>query len=334
MMFFRNPEIRRSVWLWAAAAVVLTAAACLMGWQAGIGTLTACLVLIALHFAVTRRRYDRIADLSREIDRVLHGGGRAELERFREGELAILQNELQKMTVRLQQQNEALTREKGYLADAMADLSHQIRTPLTSLRLVASLLSEENLPEERRLELVRELHGLLGRMDWLIETLLKLSRLDAGTVQMASEPVPVSQLISMAAGPLAVPMELRDQRLTVQVGEETYEGDLHWSVEALGNVLKNCMEHTPEGGEIRVRAKKTPIFTEIVVSDNGPGIDREDLPHLFERFYKGKNASASSVGIGLALAHRIVAEQNGTLSAGNGRHGGAEFTLRFYHRTV
>lgn len=333
--FFRNPEIRRSLLLWIAVTVVLALLAALWSIAAAVGVTAAGILLGLFHFLETRRRYRRIAGLSREIDRVLHGAARDQLDRYREGELAILHNELSKMTIRLQQQTEALALDKRFLADAMADLSHQLRTPLTSLRLVASMLSGEELSEDRRLELLRELHSLLGRLDWLIETMLKLSRLDAGTVILASEPVDAARLVQEAAAPLAVPMDLRDLRLHIQVEDgASFMGDLAWTEEALSNVLKNCMEHTPPGGEIRVEVRTTPIYTEFDVEDTGPGIDPEDLPHLFERFYKGRDATPTSVGIGLALAQQIVTRQNGTIRASNGRGGGAKFTIRFYSETV
>ena len=335
MMLFRNPEIRRSLYLWIGATVLLILLAALWSPAAAAGAAAAGILLGLFHFLETRRRYNRLAGLSREIDRVLHGAARDQLDRYREGELAILHNELSKMTIRLQQQADALSRDKRFLSDSLADLSHQLRTPLTSLRLVASMLSGEDLTEDRRLELLRELHSLLGRLDWLIETMLKLSRLDAGTVQMAAEPVDAARLVREAAAPLAVPMDLRDLRLRVQVEEgASFLGDLSWSEEALGNVLKNCMEHTPPGGEIRVTVRTTPIYTELLVEDDGPGIDPQDLPHLFERFYKGRDASPSSIGIGLALAQRIVTLQNGTIRAANCRGGGARFTIRFYSETV
>ena len=333
--FFRNPEIRRSLLRWIAVTAVLALLGSLWSWQTAAWAAMTGILLGVVHFLETRRRYNRLAGLSREIDRVLHGASRDQLDRYQEGELAILHNELSKMTIRLQNQAEALAADKRFLSDAMADLSHQLRTPLTSLRLVVSMLSDENVDEDRRLELLRELHSLLGRLDWLIETMLKLSRLDAGTVVMAAEPVDAARLVREASAPLAVPMDLRDLRLRVQVEDgASFTGDLAWSVEALGNVLKNCMEHTPPGGEIRVTVRTTPIFTEFAVEDDGPGIDPADLPHLFERFYKGRDASPASVGIGLALAQKIVSLQNGTIRAANGRSGGARFIFRFYTGTV
>ena len=160
-------------------------------------------------------------------------------------------------------------------------------------------------------------------------------RLDAGTAKLAHDRVSVQELIRRAAEPLLIPIELRAQTLSVCCPEETaFTGDLQWSVEAVGNILKNCMEHTPEGGEITATAVENAIYTELRIADNGPGIDQEDLPHLFERFYKGRNAGEQSVGIGLALARMIVEEQNGALKAENLRSGGAAFTIRFYKGTV
>lgn len=333
-LFFRNPEIRRSLRLWLLADAAAVGAGWLLDRRFGVWTAAVCLALTLLHFGSTCRRYRALSELSREIDRILHDSARFDLAQFQEGELAILHSEIYKMTVRLREQADALRRDKTYLADSIADISHQIRTPLTSLHLVASFLAEEDLEEARRLALVREFRELLGWIDWLIDALLKISRLDAGTVRMARRPVTAAQLIRRAAEPLAIPMDLRGQRLTVCAGGEQFVGDLDWSAEAVENILKNCMEHTPEGGEIRVSARQTPIFMELAITDSGPGIDPEDLPHLFERFYRGKDAGSGSVGIGLALARMILTAQNGTVKADRAKEGGAEFIVRFYSSTV
>ena len=130
-----------------------------------------------------------------------------------------------------------------------------------------------------------------------------------------------------------MPMELRDIAFYTE-SQGYFYGDMEWTCEALGNVLKNCMEHTPAGGEIRITAQENPLYTQIVVGDNGPGIAPEDLPHIFQRFYRGKNASGSGFGVGLALARTIVISQNGTIKAENNSRGGARFTIRFYKGAV
>lgn len=330
----KNKELLRELASYGAAAVVLAGLAAL--WEPAAGLLVlasgAVFLLLNLHFA--RRRYRAMAELSLRIDRVLHGHDSALITEHEEGELSILESEVKKMTVRLKESADLLRAEKAGLSRAMEDIFHQIRTPLTALNIEAALLAEEELPYERRVRLTREVRRQLQRVEWLVEALLKMSRIDAGTVEFSRDTVAVRELVEKAAEPLSIPMELRDQRLELAVEGETYAGDLAWSAEALGNVLKNCMEHTPAGGTISVSAEETALYTQITVQDDGPGFVKEDIPHLFERFYKGKDAGADSIGIGLALARMIVAEQGGTITADNLSEDGARFVIRFYKSVI
>lgn len=150
---------------------------------------------------------------------------------------------------------------------------------------------------------------------------------------MAKGDITVKSLINRASEPLAILMDLRNQRLTVQCADESFTGDLVWTAEALGNILKNCMEHTPDSGTITVTAEETALFTQITVEDTGPGFSEKDIPHLFERFYKGDNASESSYGIGLALARMVITAQNGTIQAMN-TDSGAKFVIKFYKQVI
>jgi signal transduction histidine kinase len=334
MDILRNPEVRKSLSL----HIVLTVISCLgffIGIYYGLLALTVCLVFDAVHFTSLRTRYKKISGLSMEIDRILHGNEPLDFNAYREGELAILGSEIYKMTVRMREQADALQNDKTYLVDSIADISHQIRTPLTSVNLIISLLQDPDMVEQRRLDLMQEMVRLLSRVDWLISSLLKMSKIDAGTAGLQSETVSVAELIRRASEPIAIPMELRNQQLFVNIiGDVTYTGDLAWSVEAVGNILKNCMEHTPSGGAVEVSASENAMYTEIVIRDNGCGIDKADLPYLFERFYRGRDAADQSVGIGLALSRMIVVEQNGTIKAENGKDGGAVFIVRFYKSIV
>lgn len=334
MEFFRNPEIRRELALFAALMAAFAAAGFLAFGAAGWLVLGAGLALSATHFAAAAVRYRRIRTLSRDIDAVLHGSDAVRFGDLQEGELAVLQSEIQKMTIRLRDAADNLQKEKTFLTDSIADISHQLRTPLTSINLIVTMLAADAVSDARRMELTRELKMLLGRIDWMVESLLKMSKIDAGTALFQRGTVQVSALVRAAAEPLAVPIDVRGQRLVCEIGAETFCGDLAWTTEAVGNILKNCMEHTPEGGTITVTACETAIFTELTVRDTGSGIDPDDLPHLFERFYKGKNASETSFGIGLALARMIVTAQGGAIKAANAPGGGAVFTVRFYKSTV
>lgn len=289
-------------------------------------------VSAAVYLVSARRRYRALADMSQDIDRVLHGLDSQTIAACDEGELAILSSEIRKMTVRLRQAADSQHRERMQLADAMADISHQLRTPLTAINLTLSMLGREGLPEQERRALLQELRRLVTRMEWLVETLLKMSRIDAGAVSFREESCRAADIIQRAVQPLAVPMELRGITLETAAGEECFTGDAAWSAEALGNVLKNCMEHA--ASYIRVSARETALFTEITVQDDGPGFRAEDLPRLFERFYRGKDAAPASVGIGLALTRMVLSAQNGTIRADNACPGGALFTLRWYRSTV
>ena len=286
-------------------------------------------ILEALLF--TLWRYDQIRKLASYLRCVSAGERSLDIRDNREGELSILKSEIYKVTLMLSEQAELLRAEKGTLSDALSDISHQVKTPLTSLYVMTDLLAEDDLPEEKRLEFHRKIHTQLERIEWLVSALLKIAKLDAGTVAFRRENLSMQELLRQATAPVEIPMELRGQTLQIK-GRETTRlmGDLNWTSEALLNILKNCVEHTPCGGEITIHYEDNPIYTLIRVEDNGPGIAQEDLPYLFNRFYKGKHAGEESVGIGLAMARSILEAQGGTVTAQNRREGGARFDVKLY----
>lgn len=333
MKLFRNPEIKRTLVLYAVVSVLAAIAAFTWEFRFGFFVLLICGVFLFIYLFTTNRRYERISELAADINKILHGDSHVFLEKYSEGELGILQSEVYKMTVRLREQQQKLEDDKVYLADSLADISHQIRTPLTSVNLLLSLLSGEDITDERRQELFQELNGLLFRMEWLITTLLKISKLDAGTVSLKTENISLEGLIQKSIEPLLIPIELREQELKV-TAQGMFQGDILWTCEAIANIVKNCMEHTPDGGRIDITAVENVLYSEIIISDNGNGIAAEDLPHIFERFYKGKDSDDKSFGIGLFLARMIITSQNGTVKAENNMQGGAKFTVRFYKGTV
>ena len=332
-MFFHNKELQRGLWLLVAIAVIMTMVGFCISPICGYLVLLVCILISGVHLFTEFYRYRRLQKLSNYLDYLLISGIPLPIREYEEGELSILANQIQKITLRLTEAAETVKADKVYLADSLADISHQLRTPLTAMNLTATMLRSKELSHERRIELVRELQGLLTRTDWLVESLLKLSKLDAGTVVLAKGDITVKSLINRASEPLAIPMDLRNQRLTVQCADESFTGNLVWTAEALGNILKNCMEHTPDGGTITVTAEETALFTQITVEDTGPGFSEKDIPHLFERFYKGVNASESSYGIGLALARMVITAQNGTIQAMN-TDSGAKFVIKFYKQVI
>ena len=292
-------------------------------------------LLILLVLAIdARKRYNAMEQLSTELDEILHDNSRFLITECEEGELAILSSSIRKMTLKLKEQASNLTDEKKVLTDAIADIFHQMRTPLTSMRLSCSMLSEEDLPYEERIRFVRGIKKQLERMQWLVETLLKMSKIEAGTVTFKRERLDAKELVQKACEPLLIPLELRDIKLQITTNDAGLTGDMDWLAEAVGNIVKNCMEHTPKGGQISINAEENAIYTVLTIEDTGKGFDKNDIAHIFERFYKGKNSGSESVGIGLALCRTIITGLDGTIKAENGKNGGARFEIRFYKNVV
>lgn len=331
----RNGELVRSLLFGIGIAAAGAAAGYFLPEYAYLVCLLFCLAEIAVFAGYTMRRYRQMEKLSDYLKRIGRGDYSLDIRDNVEGELSILKNEIYKVTTRLREQAEYNVREKYYLADALSDISHQLKTPLTSMMVMTDLLKEEGLPPDKREEFTDTIRAQLIRIEWLVTSLLKLSRLDAGTIVLESRPVPAAEVIGRAAQHLLIPMELKGIEFEVQ-GEEnvTFPGDLSWSAEAFANILKNCMEHTPSGGRIRVMYEENHLYTVISVEDNGEGIAAEDLPHIFERFYKGKNAGADSVGIGLAMAYEIFAKEQGKIDVTSKEGEGTRFRVKFYKGVV
>lgn len=335
MKLLQNPEVRRPVRIYCLFTVLVTAFGFLLSPVCGLFALVICAVSLLFFLLITGRRYRRIEELTRQLNTVLHFGSILEPGQEQEGELSILSTEIYKLTLRLQEQAEVLRRDKLYLRDSLADLSHQLRTPLTSMQLIASRLNRPELSQEEKLLLVLELKKLLSQTEWLVSALLKLSQLESGTVPFQNQRVSLVKLTETALAPLQVQLELKGLTLQMDISPEAgFQGDLLWSAQALGNVLKNCVEHTPEGGTITVTGTENQLYTQITVGDTGPGIATEELPHIFERFYRGSARTQHGFGIGLALAKLILERQNGTIRAGNADAGGALFELRYYKGAV
>lgn len=336
MAFFRNREIKKLIIIFVFLTMAATVTAYVTcGKTAGIIVLVTALCGCAVALTESYIRYRKIASFSDDIDQILGGNYKIKLSDYEEGELAILQNELGKLVERLKEQADGLNADKKFLEDSIADISHQIRTPLTSINLIVTMLGREELSQDKRREMLSELKKLLSHTDWLVVTLLKMSKIDAGTVIFNKDNVDLDTLLHNAVEPVQIPADIRNISINTLYSDNIrFRCDQLWTCEALTNIIKNCMEHTADNGTITIDACDNPLYTEIVIRDNGSGIDKDDLPHIFERFYKGKNSSSQSYGIGLALTRMILAAQNGTVRADNLLDGGAKFTIRIYKGTI
>lgn len=316
-----------------AAGVLLVGgslAVCVVG-NLRAGILTACLgvMLSLIYFLDLRRRSKRLQELNRYLALVCAGKYELEVAENTEGELSILQNNLYKVIVLLQTQNERLKKDKMFLRDSLADISHQLKTPLTSMTVMMDLLKEEKNPERQR-EFIGIMEGQQEKMNWLVSTLLKLSRLDAGTVAFHLESLPLRELLSESIKPFLLTMDLQNIRCVMEMEDAMVTVDRVWSGEGFGNIIKNCVEHMENGGTLSFRTFSSTLYDAVLIKDDGCGIAREDLPHIFERFYRGYGAGTNSVGIGLALAKTIFEREHGEVFVKSEPGKGTEFEVRFY----
>lgn len=335
----------------AASMVTSGASAASAALFAAICTFVTGLIVTVIFIILTNRRYHALAKMAANLDRVLAGERDIRLRDMSEGELAILSSEIDKVIARLNLTVDELQAEKLALSDALADISHQLKTPLTSIAISTELIRDRlsaRGDSEDLVERLRLIQTLQARVEDLVSALLKLARIDAGVIKLVCGAVDARELVRKSFEPLAIAFDIADVRFSADVQDgASYEGDLTWSVEALENILKNCMEHTPAGGCVSVRVTEDVLACRIRIEDTGPGIAESDLPHIFERFYRGsRDASAApsevnpaGVGIGLALSKSLVTAQGGTLTAENlrdenGNITGAAFNLVFFKAVV
>ncbi|WP_025025919.1 sensor histidine kinase [Caldalkalibacillus mannanilyticus] len=332
----RNKEIQVFILIMCFITIVATVfAAALFSFQAALLLLVTAALLIGCSLVFTKWRYNEMNKLSSYLRQITSGDYSLDVRDNREGELSILKNDIYKVTLMLSEHSSLLQKEKNQLTNAISDISHQLKTPLTSMLVMVDLLRNPELNAGKRAEFTHNIRIQLERIEWLVSSLLKLSKIDAGSVHFKREKIVVEQLIQKAIEPLLIPMEIKSITLRVEgKNDDSFMGDLNWTTEALINILKNAVEHTPEGGEITISFAENTLFTEINLSDNGKGIPKEDLPYIFKRFYKGKNAYEESVGIGLAMAHSIITNQRGALHVKSEQGRGTQFSLKFYKQII
>lgn len=334
MQHFRNKEAKQYILIIIVIAVVMTIISFLLNIWAGLMVMITVLLLCLVFQIFTLRRYKNIKSLSEYLRSVSSGDYSMDIRDNTEGELSILKNEIYKVTLMLTEYNELLQYDKVLLSNQMAEISHQLKTPLTSMMMMVDLLQDEKLPADKRYEFTSLVNSQLERIDWLVASLLKMSKLDAGVVKMKKDAISAAGLIESVLQPFLIPMEIKDISYAKEVDNLEIVCDEMWTREALINILKNCIEHTPEGGNISLSVKDNVLYSEIIISDNGSGIRREDLPHIFTRFYRGQNASSDSVGIGLAMSYSIIKKQQGDIQVKSESGKGSSFVIRLYKSVI
>lgn len=282
--------------------------------------------LLLLLILLIRRKYrQRIKGLTGYLEQVNRDNGNSVLSR-KEDDFSMLEDEIYKTVTQLRQMKETAERERKSLADNLADISHQIKTPVAAVSLMTQLLEEEGSSSY-----AERIRRHLKHLEQLVEALLTLSRIDAGTLQLSKSQVDIYTMLQLSLDSLDTAIQQKQIRVILPNHPEvTYTGDLEWSMEAFINIIKDCIEHIPYGGIIKADYERNPLYTQIRIEDNGPGFPDKDLPHIFERFYRGENTSGTGAGIGLSLSKAIIELQNGIIHSGNLQNGGAVFIVRFY----
>ncbi|QJA10203.1 HAMP domain-containing histidine kinase [Romboutsia sp. CE17] len=290
-------------------------------------------MIFALVIYYLKKIYNDIKDMTDYVYNSSEGRNFEMNNKNQEGQIGLLKTELLKMTTVLKEKVELLNKEKIFLNDTISDISHQLRTPMTSLIILNDLMYED-IPKETKIEFLDKIKSQLKRMEWLIKSMLKLSKLEAKVIDFKNEKVNINELIKRSLQPNLIPIELKNIDLSINGDKNIYYiGDINWSTEALVNVIKNCVEHTPKGGKLQINYDQNPLYSEIVIKDSGEGIDKNDLPNIFKRFYKGKSSTKEdSVGIGLAMAKSIIESQNGDIYVKSEKNKGAEFHI-ILHKT-
>lgn len=329
--FLRNPEIKKML-LWHGLLLLMLLIFCaVFKAQYFYFCLILSLLWNLLFLFFQYQRYQKLISLNDQLNQILLLQKTMKLDEYKEGELSILATNIEKLLLQLQDQRNLLLKDKQYLADSLADISHQFRTPLASLQLLIKNFQKETNPQTRQ-NLLHKIYRNLDRMNRLIENLLVLSKLDAGTLKMNRRKIAIEDLLQKVISSLEVNLELKNIKLQVK-STGTLICDEFWLGEALINVLKNSIEHTPNNGQIAIVCTENPLYTEILIQDSGTGFLEKDLPYIFNRFYRGENADPNSIGIGLALAKQIIQANYGEIKAGNHQQG-AYFQIRFYEQII
>ena len=292
--------------------------------------LISALLLFIINFIYIKSIYKKIAKIDKYMNNILNDDYSINIKDYCEGDISNLKNDIYKMTIKLKEQSELLIKEKKYLEETLQDISHQIKTPLTSMYMINDILTNEK-DENIKKEFLIKNKNQIERIEWLVTSLLKLSRLDSGTVKLKKEKINLKELIDKSIEPINVLLELRNIKLTKNIIDVNLVVDINWTVEALLNVIKNACEHTVD--KIEIVGSTNPLYTEIKIIDNGSGISKKDIKHIFERFYKG-NHNKESIGIGLNMSKKIINLQNGLIEVESKEGVGSTFIIKLYKNNL
>lgn len=291
------------------------------------------ILMISIFLKYNFSKDRKLREITRYIEEINHRNYKLDIESNTEDELSILKNEIYKTTVMLKEYAENSLKDKTSLKESLEDISHQLKTPLTSITIMLdNILESPNMSAEIRTEFIKDIKREITNINFLVQTLLKLSKFDANSIEFINSKIRVKELLEECMKNLGALCDLKNINVNI-IGDNDIKVicDVKWQVEALTNIIKNSIEHSEQNSNIDITYDKNKMYTKIEIKDYGKGIAKEDLPHIFERFYKGKNASSDSVGIGLALAKTIIEKNNGNIRVETEEGKGSKFIVIIYN---
>lgn len=286
---------------------------------------------MAIIFIYLKQRDKKINQITQYINEIKNRKYDLNINENSEDELSNLKNELYKITIMLKEESEISRQDKENIKMSVEDISHQLKTPLTSIMIMLDNLKDNpNMDEDTKQKFIFEISKQVDWINWLVISILKLSRLEADVVKFSNNKINVKKFIDEIIGNLEIPIEIKNQKISIEGDEDaSFIGDYKWQQEAITNIIKNAIEHNKENGKITIKYEENVLFTKITIIDEGQGIAKEDLKHIFERFYKAQNSSDNSVGIGLSLAKNIIEKNNGMINCKSEIGNGTEFIVKY-----
>lgn len=288
-------------------------------------------LMIFAFISYNKKQEKQIKEIIKLVENINRKNYSMKIDEISEDELSILKNEIYKTMIELKEAAENSLKDKKELKKSLEDISHQIKTPLTSIMIMLdNLIDDPNMDQETRQWFIRDIKRNVNNISFLVQVILKLSSFDTNTINFVRKEEKISDIINESTKKVSALSDLKQVKIEVnRIGvEPSAIVDIKWQIEAITNILKNCIEHSKNNSKIIVEYGENPAYSFIEIRDFGDGISEEDLPHIFERFYKGKNSKEDSFGIGLSLSKTIIEKDNGNISV-NSSPEGSKFVVKY-----
>ena len=299
------------------------------------GAIFVMLLLIVLYFLLVLNKNEKDTKKIRKyLNEIANSNYQFDIENMSESEMSNLKSEIYKIVLELKEKTGNLAKDRETLSNYLADISHQIRTPLMAISsMVDAIIENESKLDENTRKFIYEISRQLNQINWLVDNLLKMAQLDTKTVIFNKESINLKALFEKIEKNMSFFLELKNQKLIMSIDENLQiTVDTKWTMEAIENIIKNCIEHSTQDSKIEINAEQNPLYVQIQIKDYGTGINQKDLPRIFDKFYKGEGASKNSFGIGLSLAKSIIENQNGEIMVQSKEKVGTTFTIKLYKK--